>query len=100
MPPELRHRWEELLIGLQPEQINSNFDKSASAAAEQSFSGFVRRSVHRRRKPLTLLASETTIDPQRLAHFMRGEGELSAAEVGRLLQAVDVELVETASDEK
>lgn len=97
MPPDLRKRWEEALAGVDHGRIDANLAKTEAAAAEDSFSGFVRRSVHRRRKPLSVLAKETDIELQPLAHFMRGEGELNAAEIGRLLEAVGVELVEIAS---
>lgn len=97
MPPDLRQRWEDVLAGLDREQIDANFAKTEAAAAEHSFSGFVRRAVHRRRKPLSLVAQETGIEPRRLSEFMRGEGELNAAEVGCVLEAVGVELVETTA---
>ena len=52
--------------------------------------------LHRGGKPLSLVAEETGIEPQHLSQFMRAEGELNAAEIGRVLEAVGVEFVETA----
>lgn len=98
MPKDLLSRWEQALDGVDRAQFDANFKKTESAAAEDSFSGFVRRCVHRRRKPLSALAQDAQIDPLRLVHFMRGDGELNAAEVGRVLAAVGVELVETAAN--
>jgi hypothetical protein len=95
MPSDLRKRWEAELAAFDPKSIEANFAKTDAAAAEHSFSGFVRRSVHRGGKPLSLIAEETGIALRHLSQFMRGEGELNAAEIGRLLESVGVELVET-----
>jgi hypothetical protein len=95
MPPELRERWERALADVDRDQFDANFAKTESAASENSFSGFVRRCVHRRRKPLSLLAKETDIELEILVSFLRGDGELNAGEIGRVLAAVGVELVET-----
>jgi|GEM_PF-4517751 len=95
LPPDLRHRFQQALAGVDRDRIDANFNRTESAAAENSFSGFVRRSVHRRRKPLSLLSQDTGIELERLVNFLRGDGELNVAETGRVLAAVDVELVET-----
>ena len=98
MPADLRQRWEEALAGVDRGQIDANFAKTEAAAAE-TFSGFVRRCVHRRRKPLSVLAKDSQVELQRLVEFMHGDGELNAAEIGRVLAEVGVELVETTTGE-
>ena len=95
MPPDLEQLWETQLASIDRAEVEASFAKIDAAAAEHNFSGFVRRCVHRGGKPLSFLAEEVHVDVQRLGRFMRAEGELEAGEIGRILTAVGVELVET-----
>jgi hypothetical protein len=97
MPAELQRQWEEDLAAIDRDEVEASFAKSAAAAAEDSFSGYVRRCVHAGDKPLTVLVDETQIDQQRFADFMHGEGLLDTAEVDRLLAALGVALPAAAS---
>lgn len=95
MPQAIRERWETALQALDPAQIEGDFAACEAAAREPSFSGFVRRSVHRTGSPLTQIAEETGISVQRLANFLRGRGNLDNLELDRLLDALGIELLGT-----
>jgi hypothetical protein len=93
MPPHLKAIWEKSIASIDPKEIDANFEKSRLAAAEDSFSGFVRRCVRRRAMPWSRIADDAQIELQRFALFMRGDGSLDTSEVDRLLAAIGVEVV-------
>lgn len=93
MPEHLQRIWEQSMAAVDPQQIEADFEKSQAAAAEDSFSGFVRRCVRRQSKPWSLIARTAGLDAQRLARFMHGEGSLDTQEVDRLLVVLGVELI-------
>jgi hypothetical protein len=93
MPPDIRKRWEESLAAISRDEAEASFAKTRVAAAEDTFSGFVRRCVHRGGKPITTLVDEAKIDQRRLAVFIHGEGPLDSPEIDRLLNVLGVELV-------
>ena len=92
MPPDVQKQWEAALAEVDRDEIEANFAKSEAAAAEDTFSGAVRRAIHCGEKALTDLADEAHIDIERLAYFMRGEGPLDTPEIDRLLAALRIEL--------
>jgi len=95
MPPDVRRRWEEAVRSVNPTQVESDFSACEAAAKEASFSGFVRRSVHRAGSPITAIADQASIDSSRLVHFLRGTGTLENQELDRLLIALGIELIGT-----
>jgi hypothetical protein len=97
MPPDVLQRWKESLAAIDPVQVEASFAKTQAAAAEDSFSGLVRRCVQRGGKPITTLVHEAQIELRRLADFIHGEGTLDTAEIDRLLSALGVELGEPVS---
>lgn len=86
---------ETALKALDPAQIEGDFAACEAAAREPSFSGFVRRSVHRAGLPLTHVAEQTGISAPRLANFLRGRGSLDNLEIDRLLNVLGIELLGT-----
>ncbi len=97
MPPDVKARWEKSLAAVDPQSINAQLAKTEAAAAEENFSGFLRRCVHQSGKTLTTLVSEAHVDRERLALFLRGEGLLDTAEIDHLLMVLDVELTPSSS---
>lgn len=95
MPQAIRERWETALKALDPAQIEGDFAACEAAAREPSFSGFVRRSVHRAGLPLTQIEEQTGIPARRLADFLRGRGSLDNLELDRLLDTLGIELLGT-----
>lgn len=93
MPPDIRARWEASLRQVNPAEMDEIFAQSTAAAEEQSFSGFVRRCVHRQAQPLSRVAAAASIELERLAKFLRGSGTLDSSEIDRLLKSLGVELV-------
>jgi hypothetical protein len=93
MPETIRRRWETSLTAVDRELIEAHFEQCAAAAGEDSFSGFLRRCIHRSGRPVTALGHVTGIDPQKLAQFLRGMGELQSREIDGLVSALDVELL-------
>lgn len=93
MPPNLRQRWQDAVQSLDPAQIEGDFAACEAAAMENSFSGFVRRSIHRSGLPVTAIAQESQIPPQRLADFLRSSGTLENHELDRLLAVMGIELL-------
>jgi hypothetical protein len=90
MPAHLRTLWEAQLAGLDRPDIERKFQLCQTAAAEQSFSGWLRRAMHEAGLPLTQLAEHAQIPADRLAAFLEGETELSTREVDRLCISLDV----------
>lgn len=97
MPPDVKARWEKSLAAIDPKAVDQQFAKAEAAAAEESFSGFLRRCIHQSGKTLTILVSESHVDRERLALFLRGEGLLDTAEIDRLLVVLAVELTPSTS---
>ncbi len=91
--PEMHALWEQSAAEVDRVQIELTLAKSAAAAAEDSFSGFVRRCVRQGGRPVSLLADEAHVDLQRLAHFLQGEGSLDTTEIDRLLSTLGVEVL-------
>ncbi|MDP1799690.1 MAG: helix-turn-helix transcriptional regulator [Planctomycetaceae bacterium] len=98
MPAEVRARWERSLADLDPNQIEADFAKSEAAAAEDTFSGFLRRCVHGSGKTISMLVIETDVSRDRLSHFLRGEGVLDSAEIDRLLAILGVNIAKVTSE--
>jgi hypothetical protein len=84
MPPELSVLWHQHLAGVDRSEIDRKFQLCEQAAAEPSFSGWLRRSIHEAGIPLSLLADQVSIPPLRLASFLEGQMELATGEVDRL----------------
>lgn len=97
MPPDVKARWEKSLSAINEQTINTQFEKTEAAAAEENFSGFLRRCIHQSGKTLTTLVGESHVDRERLALFLRGEGLLDTAEIDRLLMVLAVELTPSSS---
>jgi hypothetical protein len=95
MPADLKQRWQNALQALDPAQIEGDFAACEAAAKENSFSGFVRRSVHRTGQPLSILAEQARIESQRLVNFLRAKGTLENDELDRLLDSMGIELLGT-----
>lgn len=93
MPSDLKQRWQEALRSLDPVQIEGDFAACEAAAKEASFSGFVRRSVHRAGYPISTIAQRANIAPKRLTDFLRDCGTLENQELDRLLDCIGVELL-------
>ncbi len=91
--PEIHALWEESRVGIDRTQIEADLAKSAAAAAEDSFSGFVRRCIRHGSRPISLIAEDARVDVQRLAAFLHGEEALDTTEVDRLLATLGVELL-------
>lgn len=92
-PPAIESLWRQTVAGVDRDEIETTIAKSDAAAAEDSFSGFVRRCVRGHGKPVSLIATDSGVDVQRLARFLHGEGVLDTSEVDRLLAALNVEIL-------
>lgn len=99
MPPDVKARWEQSLAAVDSQSVSDRFAIAEAAAAEENFSGFLRRSIHQSGKTISLLVSEANVDRERLASFLRGEGLLDSAEIDRLLTVLAIELSLTSSSQ-
>lgn len=97
MAPDVKARWEKSLSAVDPQLVNVQFAKAEAAAAEENFSGFLRRCIHQSGKTLTTLVEESHVDRDRLSSFLRGEGLLDTAEIDRLLLVLAVDLTPSSS---
>ena len=97
MPPEVKARWEKSLAAVDLQSVTDRFAIVESAAAEDNFSGFLRRCIHQSGKTMSLLVGEANVDRDRLSSFLRGEGLLDSAEIDRLLAALTIELTPSSS---
>jgi hypothetical protein len=97
MPADIRHRWEQSVAAANPSEIDALRAKSAAAAAEDNFSGFVRRCIHRGGRPVSRLADAAGVDLLRLGAFLHGDGLLDSDELDRLLQTLGMELMGVAT---
>lgn len=93
MPPDVLQRWEQALASIDPESILIDLAKATAAAKETTFSGFLRRCLHRAGRPISSLGVEADISTERLAAFLHGEGVLESDEIDRLLSHLDVEVM-------
>ncbi len=96
MPPLIRERWEQTLAATNREEIAVSFARCEAAAAEATFSGFLRRAMHGAGKPITLLERESGVSGQRLVEFLEGRGELDSREIDHIMAALGNTLVAEA----
>lgn len=97
MPPDVKARWERSLAGVDPQAITTQFEQSEAAASEDTFSGFLRRSIHQSGQTVTTLVAAARLDRERLALFLHGEGLLDSAEIDRLLIALGIHVASSAA---
>lgn len=90
MPPDIQSRWNEAQAGLDRKEIEATLAKAEAAAAEDSFSGFVRRCVRSAGQPVSVTASDAGVDMKRISLFLSGDGQLESGEIDRLLSALKV----------
>ncbi len=93
MPPDVQQRWEQALASIDPESVLIDLARATAAAKEPTFSGFLRRCLHRAGRPISSLGVEADISTERLAAFLHGEGVLESDEIDRLLSHLDVEVM-------
>lgn len=91
--PEIQALWEQSVAEVDQKETEAMLAQSAAAAAEESFSGFVRRCIRNAGKPISLLAADAHVDVQRLARFLHGESPLDTTEIDRLLATLGVEML-------
>jgi hypothetical protein len=93
MPESVQQRWQQSLAAVDRDLAEQHFAQCAAAADEDSFSGFLRRCIHRGGRSITVLARSAGVEPGRLTQFLRGEGELQTGEIDQLLASLGVELI-------
>ena len=85
--------WEQSLAEVDWAAITADMARAEAAAAEPSFSGFLRRCLRHGGRPISLFASIAQVDPTRLPRFLLSEAPLDSSEIDRLLSTLGVELL-------
>ncbi len=100
LTPQERAEWERQVAEVEGEwpELEKRFDLADAAAAEESFSGELRRAIHgtlQQGISLPRLFREAQVDWPTLDPFLHGEGELSSAVIDRLVKVLGLHLQAT-----
>ena len=88
--PELLEqvRRERALIAEEMGELNERHDRMVEAKGEETFSGHLRRAIHRSGRLVREIAAEAGVSSQALCGFLEGTRTLRSDVLDRLAQAV------------
>lgn len=72
--------------------LEAALDRSAAAAAEDTFSGWLRRSIRDSRMTFTAIMEDAGISRVDLSQFLQGTGSLTNSQVDRLIKAIGAKM--------
>jgi len=89
-PPELLEqlRRERALIAAELDELGERHEQMVEAKAEETFSGHLRRAIHRSGRLVREIAADAGVSSQTLCDFLEGTRTLRSDVLDRLAQAV------------